>query len=207
MPEVIWKGLDDGAQVSVWEIDEEYDFFLQELGWKAKELSGWSLKSRSRKLEWLASRFLVKKLTNAGQDFQIGKTKFGKPYLPETKTNISFSHSCKFVAAIAGPSQCGIDIQIRTGRLQKLTFKFLNNAERRLLESKKSEEVLHLIWGAKEALYKYYGTQDLFFKKDILITDIELKFIKAKVHRYGKWINHDLSFEWVDERLLVYTRN
>jgi len=89
---------------------------------------------------------------------------------------ISISHSQDKVAVIASPFNVGIDIQKLVEKMRRLSVKFLGTTE---AEWDNSLEDLHVIWGAKEAMYKAWGKRGIDFARDM------------QVHK----------FQWIGDRL------
>ncbi len=154
------------STIAVWQIKENEQFFLNNCGdnWDGKELT--ELKGK-RRLEWLASRFLVQKMTKKA--YGIKKDKFGKPQLQPNDYQISISHSNGMVAAIVSKKRVGIDIQKKVSKIERIANKFLNSEEKSFVNNRYKISNLHLIWGAKECLFKAYGRKQVDFKKNLLV--------------------------------------
>ncbi len=204
------KIMDNQDRIGLWKIEEPCAFFEQQLPGIVNN-PNWYRKTKGRKLEWLASRYLLTKLLDVKGAYQLYKNHTGKPFFNNSSLNVSFSHSAKYVAAIIGENRVGIDIQRMTPRIKKLSFKFLCETEKEKFTQEKELENLHLIWGAKEALYKVYGTTDLFFKRDIEVQTIDRNENKGKiialVNRTNKQTTHEIAYEWIEDHLLVHTIN
>lgn len=153
---------------SVWEIAEPSEFFEQEMPLSESE----SLELRSlkdlRRLEWLASRWLLHKTTGAAQRLPLAKNAFSKPFfLDQPDLNCSLSHSHGVVGALLAPEVCGCDIQVMVDKMALIAHKFLGNNELQQLKNWPQElipEYYHLIWTAKESMYKAYGLKALDFR-------------------------------------------
>ena len=98
----------------------------------------------------------------------------GKPHLENSDFHISISHSHDMVAVVASPFLVGIDIQYYVSKIHRIQQKFVNEDEMQHIPSEKSIQGLHIIWGAKESLYKAYGKKRLSFRKNIMIRDLKL---------------------------------
>jgi len=154
------------ATLAVWKVTEDEDFFLKKAltRWDDKELA--KLKG-GRRLEWIASRYLIQLITPG--KYHITKDAFGKPQLSPPDYQISISHSHGYVAAIYSSEEVGIDIQKKVLKIDRIAHKFIGNEEEGFINNRFYLSNLHVIWGAKECLFKAYGRKEVDFKKDLLI--------------------------------------
>ena len=109
----------------LWQIAEEESFFREELPLSREEEAEITrLKNDLRRHEWLASRWLLHKMTGAPQRLPLAKDAFSKPFFPENQhLACSLSHSHGIVGALIVqhsafniqhppfPPSCGSDIQ------------------------------------------------------------------------------------------------
>ncbi len=125
-----------------------------------------------KKIEWLASRWLLHELLGNENDRQVClKDEHGKPYLEGSSQHISLSHSQNQVAVIISKKCIGIDIQRVTKKIECIAPKFMRPEEiNSLRKDEQYLEHLHVFWGAKECLYKAYGRRGLDFRKHIFVT-------------------------------------
>lgn len=126
------------------------------------------LKPESRRLrEILASRVLLKQML--GQEVEVLYDADGRPALaaPFDYLHVSISHTEGYAAVILEEQPCGIDIERRGNRVQKVVSHFLTPDEEALLSQQDDPLLaLHLAWSAKEAAFKvlgkdYYDLQNL----------------------------------------------
>ncbi len=172
MPALFKKKLENGAGFGIWEIVEDEPFFRQMLDLLPEEEEELAPLKGRRRLEWLACRFLVHEmLLERGLDDRVPvlKDACGKPHLAGTPYHLSFSHSFDMVAVILAHYPTGIDIQKFVPKIGAIAHKFLREEEARVLTEPTRLEHLHIYWGAKEALYKAYGRQQLDFRQHILV--------------------------------------
>jgi 4'-phosphopantetheinyl transferase len=157
--------------LGLWQIAETEQWFLQALGLSLTEWSEYqSIHAEKRRLEWLASRHLVKLLAwEEGVDFQFQKDGFGKPWLLNAGKHISISHSAGICAAMLAAVPCGTDIQRLESRMEALAPRFMGKPELDSLSAAHLLEHIHIFWGAKEALFKAYGRKSLDFRTQICI--------------------------------------
>src|SRR5262249_29182892 len=94
----------------------------------------------------------------------------GKPHLKNGNGHISFSHTKNFAAVIFHPQKnVGIDIETMHERIEKISEKFLNADEKTLVQTSNKIEILHIIWGCKEVLFKIYGKGGLDFRNQMRV--------------------------------------
>ena len=77
------------------------------------------------------------------------------------------------VATLVHNTPCGIDIQKEVEKITRIAPKFCNGQELDFLPSSGRLSYYHIIWGAKESIYKAYGRKKLDFKKNIIIEPFE----------------------------------
>ena len=157
--------------LGLWQIEEKEDWFLEQLGLSLTELTEFqAIQVQSRKLEWLATRHLVKILAwKQGINFQFHKDGFGKPWLLNSGKFISVSHSAGLCAAILASEPCGTDIQRLEPKIEGLAPRFMSSGELESLDNSGLLTNIHVFWGAKEALFKAYGRKSLDFRQEIFI--------------------------------------
>ena len=93
---------------------------------------------------------------------------------------ISISHTNGFSAIAISEKPAGIDIQDYRKKILSVSHKFLNESEKKIINSKSIKE-LTLIWSIKESIYKTYQKSDLSFKRDIEIKSFEDDFKYSSV--------------------------
>lgn len=97
----------------------------------------------------------------------------GRPTLVNSNTKISFSHSKNMMAIQASKNfSPGVDVELMREKIVPISKRFLHENEK--FDS--SLEALHIIWGAKEAIYKHWSKRALSFIDDIRI----LPFVKSQ---------------------------
>ena len=178
MPLLIQENLTEHASWALWKINEDIETLHKQLFLSRQEQDELNnIKVDSRKLEWLASRILLKSLAKSHQDRgrepEIVKDVYGKPHLAGSAVSISLSHSFPFAAAIIHTQQeVGIDIEKPREQLLRIQHKFLSPEERS--DAKNDLQKLCVYWTAKEALYKLYGRRQLILQEQILISPFQM---------------------------------
>lgn len=208
------KKLQDNTEIAVWKIDETETFFINGLSLLPVELSELNLLKGRRRLEWLASRYLVHlMLTDLGLSdldsrIPLIKDTHGKPYLENSGLHVSFSHSHEMAAAILSHRSVGIDIQYFVSKIEIISQKYLRNVEASALKPNTRLQQLHIFWGAKESMYKSYGKKELDFRDQIMVDpfDFEEKgsMIMGKLEKNGKIRHYEMAYEMHGLYFLVW---
>lgn len=187
--------------VFLWNITETEQTLIS-----LSELDAPNFKFEERRKTWLASRCLVKEVFKDNPE--INYTEFGKPYLKNSKDCISISHSGKLIAFARSKSNCGIDIQEKNSKIDRILSKFLNDHEKEWVEELgNTSDHHHLIWCAKEALFKVYGTE-VDFKDCITIKAFKVfkqGTFEATVTRKSISKQFTLGYSKLNNYYLVFT--
>lgn len=152
----------------LWQIAEEEAFFRDELPLTVAEETELARLKNIRRLEWLASRWLLHKLTGSPQRLPLAKDAFSKPFfLGQPDLYCSLSHSHGIVGALLARQNVGCDIQVEVTKMPRLAHKFLHKKEDAFVRKHTATEqfdLFHVFWTAKESLYKAYGLKELDFR-------------------------------------------
>lgn len=118
---------------------------------------------------------------------QIEHDFLGKPFLADFPfISISISHAADWIAfAISEYGDIGIDLEIENPKIKSASSLFLN-AEEKTVFNHPTVRDLHLIWGAKEAVYKYFGGTIQSLQKDITIIAINQDQKQIHVNIYDQ---------------------
>src|SRR5258705_5610835 len=179
MPIFFQHQITDTTRLGIWKIEESEEFF------KGNVPQHRDVTQPHKRLQHLAGRFLLQFLF---PDFpyeliRIADTR--KPYLADEQYHFSISHCGDFAAAIvSSDKRVGIDIELITPRIHRISKKFLSEYEWKYLNRddqlflKKWElkdrvetEFLTFIWSAKEAVFKWYGDGQVDFSEHISLRD------------------------------------
>jgi len=141
---------EEARKIAIWRIEEPESFFNNEIPIPEH------FRHPKRRLEFLASRFLLKHID---ADFPFDKMvtdEHGKPLISDGRLYFSLSHSYPFVAvAVSAKQSVGIDIQVWHPRMNVLKHKFLSAKEIDLFGEE--DAALTAAWCGKEAAYKWHG--------------------------------------------------
>ena len=206
MPLVFYKKIDQRNSLGVWKITEPESWFREKLVLVSSEKTELEkLKAPGKRKEWLAARWLLHYLGNAQSREPCLKDAFGKPYVEDPKTEISISHSNGLAAVIRSSKPVGIDIQKRVTKILRIEKKFVNEKEALWIRDQNRIEDLHLIWGAKEALYKTYSRKKVDFCKELEVKKPNFEAYRTVgLIKKEKENRYDIHYKWLDSYLLVY---
>ena len=169
MPLVLQEALDPPGEWGTWSITESEAALLREVRLFPEEAAQFAaIRGAGRRREFLAARLLLHRMSGRGERGELFKDEHGKPHLRGSIFHVSISHTHGFSAAIAHPRPCGVDIQAMVPRISRLAHKFVGEAEEAAVSGIYDDiPLLHLIWSAKEAMYKAYGLRQLDFRRDL----------------------------------------
>lgn len=161
------------SELGLWRINETEDVLKSTLklhSAEVKQLAG--IKGEGRRCEFLAARNLIHQMSGRKDRGALIKDEFGKPHLENSKLQISISHTENLSAAVANFQPCGVDVQVFVNKIARLAPRFMNEEEISFLTDANRLIFQHLIWGAKEAMYKAYGRREVDFREHLLV-DLE----------------------------------
>lgn len=176
------QDINECTRLGVWHITEPADFFGRSVPLQ-REIS-----HPHKRLQHLAGRFLLRYLFPdfPYKDILIADTR--KPYIPGESFHFSISHCGNYAAALVSRhNRVGIDIESFTPRVQNIIHKFLSPAEQAFLDPTHPLRHAIVCWGAKEAVYKWYGIGEMDFIRDMPLEpfalstegNLECRFTKA----------------------------
>jgi len=118
---------------------------------------------------------ITKMLQTIGyENFPLKHKENGQPYLEGSLKHLSISHSKGWFALALSMNSIGIDIEpIRTS-IEKGTSYFLNEVE---VKQPFTLKELHIIWGAKEALFKQLSGNVVNLKNAVTTVEISSNYI------------------------------
>jgi len=172
VPIFFQHSINERTKLGIWKIEETETFFTGIVPLKQQ------VSHPYKRLQHLAGRLLLPQLFDDFplKDILIADTR--KPFLENERYHFSISHCGNFAAAIASDSnRVGVDIEMVTPRLKLISKKFLTLEESQYLEqwaglSALYLEMLTIIWCAKEAIFKWYGTGKVYFRKHMVLNGV-----------------------------------
>lgn len=190
----------------LWRIEEEESFFLEQLSLSESDsvlLAKYT--SPSRRLEWLASRFLLRQAL--GNEVFISYNAENKPLLNGALGHISISHSHQMVGVLYHPVfSVGLDVERVSARPTKVIHRFLDNDEQQLVAKDDACQAITRAWCSKEALFKLMGQHCFTLKDDFKLTTA-LQPSSGDAVFYVKPLDaaHKVFFQMVDNYVVAYT--
>ena len=203
--------IEENYTLVVWHLTEEEEFFLPDIHHFSSEPQKLDeVHFPQRRREWLASRFIGWQIASEiqGNCEGIWSDTHNKPHFKNSSLQISISHASPYVAVLVHKKHsCGVDIEEKKDKLERLASKFLTEAEMEL--SGGSLNKLALAWGAKEAVYKMYGRKQLIFKENIFLPELHTQWGHGIMSCILRLDNKEkiipMQFEQFQNHVLVYT--
>lgn len=195
--------------IAVWDITESVEELRSGLIFNEEEEKEFAAISHTRsKKQWLATRNLLRTVLKSGN--QVLYSTIGVPSLKDNVAHISLSHS-EFKVALSSNTkfETGVDIQFYNEKILNIEEKFCNVDEQNWMPKNKDRSLfLHLLWGVKESLFKYYTTQMPFGSVTALPFDLnDSGKIEAIRKRAGGLDAFHLSYRIFDNYFLVYLKD
>lgn len=199
------KELEDSRTlIGVWKIEEteeELKSLCSMPSDEAEEIS--YIKSESLRKQKYAVRALLDSLFE--DKVYLSHHDNGKPYIENDSTNISITHTEKYVAVIIDPEhEVGIDVESLDRDFSVVEKKALSEDEIDDLDDDKRNEQLAIYWCAKEAIYKLLSVYGLDFAEQI---ELEGFSVKSEGELEATFIDDDEEEEELDLEYLTFDRH
>ncbi len=168
MPLYLKKELEDKTRIGVWQVTETEEELVALGSVPSDEMEEISfLRSESLRRQKLAVRALLNEMFE--DKVYLSHHDNGRPYIENSVTNISITHTEKYVAVILNDNEdVGIDIESLSRDFSPVEKKALSEDEIDDLEDDGSRNgQLAIYWCAKEANYKMLGQYDVNFAEQI----------------------------------------
>ena len=183
LPLFYQHNINETTKLAIWKIEEDEAFFAAKVPLQRE------ITHPHKRLQHLAGRYLLPFLFPDFPFDEILIADTRKPYLPYEQYHFSISHCGNYAAAIvSSTTRVGIDIEIPTARVLKITHKFLHaeeleifNIQSRRLPTPDSQLptpnflLPTLLWSCKEAMFKWWGWGEVDFSEMLRIEKFELK--------------------------------
>ena len=194
--------------IGVWQITETEEE-LREIGNvpsdEMEEIS--FIKSESVRKQKLAVRALFSALLD--EKVYLSHHDNGKPYLENSVTNVSITHTEKYVAVILDDNEdIGIDMESLARDFSAVEQKALSDEEIENLDEEKKNEQLAIYWCAKEAIFKGLSAYNVDFAEQIEVERFrprgEGELVATFIHKDGDEEEFDLQYMTFDNHVLVW---
>ena len=204
------KDLDDDAhsRLGIWHITESEAELKALSSIPSDELEEISfIKSESLRKQKLAVRALLDAMFE--EKVYLSHHDNGKPYIENNATNISITHTDKYVAVILNDlDDVGIDCESLDRDFSAVEKKALSEEEIDDLDDDHRNEQLAIYWCAKEAVYKKMSQYKVDFAEQIEIDAFRLKCegeLEATfINKDGFEEEFDLEYMTFDRHVLVW---
>jgi phosphopantetheinyl transferase len=157
------QDINEYTRVAIWQIAESESFF------NVKIPLHLHITHPQKRLQHLAGRYLLPYLYGDFPNSEIEIAETRKPFLPNEQYNFSISHCSNYAAAIVSKQErVGVDVEIITPRLHRIKQKFLHPDELAFVNAEHPNSqltLLSLLWSAKEAMFKWYGSGEVGFSE------------------------------------------
>lgn len=196
--------------IGVWKITETEEELKELASVPSDEMEEISfITNESVRKQRLAVRALLCELFE-GEKVYLSHHDNGKPYIENSVTNISITHTTDYVAVILDDNEdVGIDIESLSRDFSAVEKKALSEDEKDDLEDdEKRNEQLAIYWCAKEALFKRLSAYRVDFAEQIEVErfrprgegELEATFI----HKDGYEEEFELEYMTFDNHVLVW---
>lgn len=192
MKQVYHKKINSTTNISVWKVNWGLEklrniYSLEE----KKELKLFTFKSQKREIEVLAEHFILQQLLK--KKVRLQHLPSGKPFIKDA-SHLSISHSHGYIAIALGEINLGIDIEKPTGKIVKLSKRFLSKKEKKAFDLNPSKEFACKLWSAKESILKSEGNKNIDFSKDI---EIDCSHLTKGYTLQGTYFIHYQTIEYM----------
>lgn len=182
---------------------DQYEAQLEHTGYYAAKVANLRPDSR-RRLEILATRCLLKEMLDGEQI--VSYDEYGAPSLTGSGQYVSISHTDGYVAVIIAGKPVGIDIERRGRRVERVRSKFMQVSEDALVaETPDPVLSMHLIWSAKEAVFKFLGQQYFDLQNLTCVTSIDFMRGVMTMDVCGLESALTIYFETTEDYVLCYS--
>ena len=201
---IIFEHIGEDAHIVVYKIEQDENFYKSGINFTSFDhLEFSSIINPLKRLQWLASRYWVKKLSKQQQQLLLEKTELGKPQIVNNPINFSISHTRNLVAVICSTTKdVAVDIEMIQDKIVKIKHKFIHSND---FEQGDDLERLAMIWSAKETIYKHYHTKTLYsFKEQIVIESYSNNAMKYKLSISQNQKHSEVFYKKINEAFLTW---
>ena len=203
------KTLDNKAEVSVWKITETEEELMRLSSVPTDEMEEISLiRNENMRKQRLAVRALLNEVFE--DKVYLSHHDNGKPFLENCITNISITHTDRYVAIITHQEEdLGIDMESVDRDFSAVREKALSEDEKDDLdEDDRLNEQLALYWCAKEAIFKRMSQSKVDFAGQIRVKRFNPKdeggLEATFIHKDGYEEEFELGYITFDRHVLVW---
>ena len=202
------KQLENEATIAVWQISETEEELKALSSIPTDEMEEISfIGSESLRKQRLAVRALLGELFD--EKVYLSHHDNGKPYLENMVTNISITHTPKYVAVILHDEEdVGIDLEPLDRDFSAVEKKALSEDEIEDLDNERRNEQLAIYWCAKEAIFKRVSAYGVDFAEQIEVERFrprgEGELDATFIHKDGYEEEFELEYMTFDGHVMVW---
>ena len=202
------RKLDNKAEIAVWQITETEEELVKLSSVPTDEMEDISLfRNESQRKQKLAVRALLNEVFE--EKMYLNHHDNGKPYLENCVTNISITHTDRYVAIIIhDEDELGIDIESLDRSFATVEQKALSEDEIDDLDDEKKNEQLAIYWCAKEAIFKRMSQNRVNFAEQIEVEKFNLRkegeLEATFIHKDEHEEEFELEYMMFDRHVLVW---
>ncbi len=199
---------DTRTRIGVWHITEDEQTLKTLASVPTDEMEEISfISNESLRKQKLAVRALLCEMF--GEKVYLSHHDNGKPYIENSVTNVSITHTPEYVAVILDDNEdVGIDMESLARDFSAVERKALSEDEIEDLDDDTKNEQLAIYWCAKEAIFKRISSYGVDFAEQIEVErfrprgegELEATFI----HKDGYEEEFDLEYITFDNHILVW---
>jgi len=197
------------GDIAIWHLDDQVEELLQQSSLSDSEQQKFAtFTAERRKKEFLATRILLDTLLET-KDEIVYPDSTGRPFLKNSKKNISVSHSLDFAVIIVSFKKVGIDIEQTNRNIDRVATRFLHASEQKFISKQENQQAAKILfWSAKEAVFKCSEFQGIEFNEQILIHPFELnktegEFNASLTYKEQK-TDYLLKYRFFKNNIMVY---
>lgn len=189
--------------LEVYKIEETDSFYKEKIDFtEFDRIEFEKISHPEKKSQWLASRYLLKRMSQEEKQLHLTKTASGKPNFSNHPLFFSISHSHNLVAVIISEkNNVAVDLEMKNEKLHLIKKKFLHT-----LDCTQGEDIdlLTILWSAKESIYKYCDNKLLSFKEHIAINSISNGFITASIESPFYSVKLNLQYKSIENYWITW---
>lgn len=203
------RPLSGANYLGIWRLEEPESHFMDQL-WLNEEEHAFlgSIKAEGRRVQWLATRLLIRLIIQPKGVILMEWDHMGKPIIINYDFEVAITHCQGMVGVIVGDRPAGLDLEPRHDRILKVANKFVHMDEWAFIQDLHRADQCLLIWAAKEAAFKRLGGGGIDFKEHLRVlpfdpiadTRLKLRYLKG-----GESLTMPMQFEWIEDYALVYS--
>lgn len=159
-----------------------------------------------RNIQWLASRILLQELLHSMNidGAQLTKNSQGRPLINIPGLHVSISHNPKYTAVALSDKPVGVDVELISPRIGRVKHKFMNLGDFQLVGGEEDLAGMHLVWSAKEAMFKYHSAGELDFRENLFLEKAKEGILQGRIKKENEEHKLLVPYEFLPDGILVW---